>query len=250
MAAVGETEMRSFWNARAREDAFYFVDTRQQYRAPDQERFWQAAPLLDYVLDGLGAEVTDADTVLEIGCGVGRMTRVLAARAKDVIALDVSDEMLRLARDLNPGVRNVRWVLGDGVTLTGVTGGSVDVCVSMVVFQHLPDPAIALGYVREVGRVLRPGGWAALQVSNDPGAHRPRGGAMAWCRALVGLAPRGQRHPAWLGSAVGLSALTEAAHQGGLEIERIWGEGTQYCQLLMRRLSSARTPPVSGGSTS
>lgn len=227
--------MRSFWNARAREDAFYFVDTRQQYKAPDHQRFWDAEPLLDYVLESLGVQLTGADAVLEIGCGVGRMTRVLAARARAVIALDVSDEMLRLARDLNPGLQNVRWLLGDGLALAGVADGSVDACISLVVFQHLPDPAIALGYVREVGRVLRPGGWAALQVSNDPGAHRPRRGAVARCRALLRLAPRGQRHPAWLGSAVELAALAAAAQQGSLEIERIWGEGTQYCQVLMRR---------------
>ena len=46
--------MRAFWNERARENAFYFVDTRQDYRAPDPERFFDSAELLDYLLDGLG----------------------------------------------------------------------------------------------------------------------------------------------------------------------------------------------------
>ena len=32
--------MQRFWDARAREDAFYFVDNTLNYRAPDLERFW------------------------------------------------------------------------------------------------------------------------------------------------------------------------------------------------------------------
>ena len=43
MAAVREGEMRRFWNARAREDAFYFVDTRQPYRGPDHDGFWESS---------------------------------------------------------------------------------------------------------------------------------------------------------------------------------------------------------------
>ena len=235
MAAVREAEMRRFWNARAREDAFYFVDTRQRYRAPDSDRFWDSGELVDYLLDGLDVRLRPTDTVLEIGCGIGRITRALAARAGRVIALDVSDEMLSRARELNPQLADVEWVLGDGVTLSSIADESVDACVSVVVLQHVPDPEITLGYVREVGRVLRPGGWAALQVSNDPTIHRPRDGLRDRCMAVIGRAPRGRRHPAWLGSHVELPAARDAAAQGGTEVERVWGEGSQYCQLLLRK---------------
>lgn len=236
MSAAGRgEEMKRFWNARAREDAFYFVDTRQTYRAPDRHRFWASADLVDYVLDGLEVRLRSTDTVLEIGCGLGRITRGLAARAGEVIALDVSDEMLARARELNPQLERVRWVLGDGVSLHPIPGESVDACVSIVVLQHVPDPAITLGYVREVGRVLRVDGWAALQVSNDPAVHRPRDGLVLRSRALVGLAPKGQRHPAWLGSHVELPALRAAALEASLELEKVWGEGSQYCQVLFRK---------------
>src|SRR5580704_8746433 len=129
MAAVREAEMRRFWNARAREDAFYFVDTRQRYRATDPQRFWDSGELVDYLLDGLGVRLRPTDTVLEIGCGIGRITRPLAARAARVIALDVSDEMLSRARELNPELAGVEWVLGDGVTLSSIPDESVDACV-------------------------------------------------------------------------------------------------------------------------
>lgn len=233
-------EMKRFWNARAREDAFYFVDTRQAYRSPDRDRFWASADLVDHVLDGLEVRLRSTDTVLEIGCGLGRITRGLAARAGEVIALDVSDEMLARARELNPQLRRVRWILGDGVSLAPIRDESVDACVSIVVLQHVPDPAITLGYVREVGRVLRADGWAALQVSNDPSIHRPRGGRVLRCKALVGLAPRGQRHAAWLGSHVELPALRTAAQEASMELEKVWGEGSQYCQVLLRKQSGSK----------
>ena len=38
-------EMRRFWNDRAREDAFYFVDSRQPYRSPEPGGFWDADAL-------------------------------------------------------------------------------------------------------------------------------------------------------------------------------------------------------------
>jgi SAM-dependent methyltransferase len=231
---MGPEEMRRFWNARAREDAFYFVDTRQPYKAPEPESFWHAEELVDYFLGGLQAVIATTDVVLEIGCGLGRITRVLSARAARVVALDVSDEMLRRAEDLNPQLANVDWLLGDGVSLAPLADASVDACVSIVVLQHVPR-SVTLGYVRELGRVLAPGGWAALQISDNPAIHLPRAGVGARVRALAGRAPRGQRHPAWLGSAVGLPQLARVAGESSLDVQRVWGEGDQYCQVLLRR---------------
>jgi SAM-dependent methyltransferase len=236
MDAMREAQMRRFWNARAREDAVYFVDTRHAYRDPGPRRFEDAEELLDFFLSGLGVGIRADDVVLEIGCGVGRITRVLADRAGEVIALDVSDEMLARAREqLGPDSERVQWVLGDGSSLRPISNGSVDVSISIVVFQHFPSPDVAFGYVRELGRVLRSGGWAALQISNDPAVHRPRGRLRGALRAIAGRGPRGQRHPAWLGSHIELPALRDRAAEAGLELEKVWGEGTQYCQVLLRR---------------
>ncbi len=235
--------MERFWDARAREDAFYFVDNRQPYRDVDREAFWaRGEEELDLLLGALGLTVAGEDVVVEVGCGVGRLTRALAARAQKVWALDVSEEMLDRARRLHRDLRDVLWIHGDGVTLARVPSAVADACVSHVVFQHIPDPEVTLGYVREMGRVLRPGGWAAFQVSNDPAVHQPRprprpGGALAVARALVRRRPRGQSNPAWLGSAVDLDDLRSAAQEGGMAVERVVGAGTQFCAVLARRRS-------------
>lgn len=239
---MDQRTMQEFWDERADEEAFYFVDNRLHYGDPDLEAFWAGGREdLDRFLERLGVSIRPTDDVVEIGCGVGRITRVLAARSASVRALDVSGRMLALAREHNSLLENVAWIQGDGSSLTGVGNESADVCFSHVVFQHIPDPEITLGYVREMGRVLRPGGWAAFQVSNEPAIHGRRPLAER-LRSLPGRAlgrrPRGQSHAAWLGSAVELEAVAAAAADGGSSVECVIGSGTQWCLVLLRKVGT------------
>ncbi len=230
-------QMKRFWDARAHEDAFYFIDNRLDYADPDAARFWEGGKSdLETVLGKLGVELRPVDRVVEIGCGVGRITRELAARTQHVDAVDVSERMLELGGQYNEHVQNVEWILGDGETLRGVDDESADLCFSHVVFQHIPDPEVTLRYVREMGRVLAPGGRSAFQVSNAPQVHRKP----AWptrlsrgARGLLRRGPRGQLHPAWRGSSVDLTAVRNVADQVGLEMRRVVGEGTQFCFVLL-----------------
>jgi SAM-dependent methyltransferase len=233
--------MQQFWDRRADENALFFVDNRVDYGNPDQQGFWEGGETdLESLLGILDVEVRPTEVVLEVGCGVGRLTRALASRSKLVRAIDVSPRMLELAREHNPDLENVEWLHGDGRSLRPIGSQSVDACVSHVVFQHIPDPAITLAYVREMGRVLKPGGWAAFQVSNDPAVHRRRlspGHLLTTLRSLAGGAPRGQGHPDWRGSYTDLGRLHVAAREGGMEMERVVGSGTQFCGVRLRRVA-------------
>lgn len=232
--------MAAFWDARAREDAAFFVDDRRAYGDAELETLWaDGERTLDALLDRLGVTLGRDHHVVEIGCGIGRLTRALAPRVARVTALDVSGEMLARARAHHPQLGNVDWVRGDGRGLAPVADASADAVLSHVVFQHLPDPALTLGYVAETGRVLRAGGWAGFQLSTDPGVHARRESAPAALRrralARLGRAPRGVDHPAWLGSAVEPEALRAAAVQAGLAVERLSGAGTQFTLVRLRR---------------
>jgi SAM-dependent methyltransferase len=108
-------EMATFWDERAREDALFYVDDRG-LRGED---FWQGGQdAIDIFESELDFSVA-GDALVEVGCGVGRLTRVLAGRAQRVVAIDVSPEMLALAQKHNPLLDTVEWVLGDGLHLTG-----------------------------------------------------------------------------------------------------------------------------------
>ena len=237
--------MARFWDERARENAEYFVDNRLDYRRgdygpDDPEDFWTKGRRdFDVLLDTVGAPaIGPDDVVLDVGCGVGRLTRVAAERARRVHALDVSAEMVERARANLSDLDNIELHVGDGTSLRPLEDDSVDVVVSLVVFQHLPDPEVTYGYVREIGRVLRPGGWAAFQVSDDPAIHameHPRPSALRRAVArLRGGLPGGQEDPAWRGSAIELDRLRDAAASTGARLERIEGAGTQYCLVLLR----------------
>jgi SAM-dependent methyltransferase len=221
--------MERFWDERAKEDAYYFVDNRLDYGAPDVERFWDGGEeALGLLLEIAGASIEPGHTVLDVGCGLGRLTRAAASRAERVLALDVSEEMLSQARELNAQLTGVEWIHGDGHTLEPIPDGTVDCCISLVVFQHIPDPAITLGYMREIGRVLGPGGFAAFQLSTDVGFHRPNQPWRSRLRSLTGRGPRGQSHPAWVGSAVPVGDLRAVCEEAGLHLERVEDPGTQY----------------------
>lgn len=231
-----------FWDERAREDAYFFVDNRRAYRDPELDSFWtEGRQDLDRILEMFDVEIRATDTMVDIGCGVGRLTRPLAARAERVYAIDISAEMLARAREHHAHMTNVEWLQGDGSSLRPIPDSSADACVSHVVFQHIPDPRVTLGYVTEMGRVLKPGGWAAFQISNSPVAHGAQRGPRAHLdrlRALIRPAPGGQRDPAWLGSAIDLGELRDAGRRSGLEVERIFGQGTLFCMVFCRRVSA------------
>jgi SAM-dependent methyltransferase len=232
------TRARRFWDERADEDAFYFIDNRLEYGRPDIERFWRSGEIdLERFLVALLAQIDQPDDVVEIGCGIGRMTRVLSRDAASVRALDISARMLQRAQHHNGELANVEWIHGDGSTLAGIDDESADVVVSHVVFQHIADPAVTLGYVREIGRVLRPGGWAGFQISNDPSVHRSNRRFGDSARTLFRRAPRGQGHPDWLGSCVDLDDLRAVSEQAGMDVERVVGAGTQLCLVRTRKRS-------------
>jgi ubiquinone/menaquinone biosynthesis C-methylase UbiE len=230
--------MGRFWDERAKENALYFVDSRLDYNATDAERFWaDGLETLDKVLELGGASIQQGDTVVDIGCGVGRLTRAAAQRgAGRVLGVDVSAEMLKQARELNAHLENVEFHHGDGQHLTGVPDDIADAIVSHVVFQHIPDPKITLGYVTEMGRVLKPGGWAVFQISNDPSIHRAKKTGLAGVvRRALGREPKGQANAAWLGSAVDLDELRVTAEAAGMDVEDVEGAGTQFCFVRLRR---------------
>ena len=120
-----------------------------------QIRDIQPAPFLRFVEDLLppGARVAD------IGCGPGRGTMFLSARGYQVIALDISETSIGLARKRAPLAAFV-----NGSNLALPFGNAIfDAVVSDGVIHHTPD---ARKSFRENARILKPGGKLYLGVYN------------------------------------------------------------------------------------
>jgi SAM-dependent methyltransferase len=108
--------------------------------------------------------------VVQIGCGAGRVEKHLAGMVARVSGVDVSEEMLRLARARLGGCPNASLVKSNGWT-AGLPDASADTVFSLLVFIHLHDPLMKDALVREAGRILRPRGRFVLTLQgDDPGA--------------------------------------------------------------------------------
>jgi SAM-dependent methyltransferase len=106
-----------------------------------------------------------ATRALDLGCGAGRHTTLLADIATDVVAVDASAAMLDLARKNNPGVA-ITFQRRDGIDLNPDTDGLFDVLLSVHTLHHLGPVEHVLPLVKSL---IAPGGTAILVDIINPG---------------------------------------------------------------------------------
>ena len=81
--------------------------------------------------------------VLEIACGTGNWTEVLAKRARSVLAIDSSPDILDIARKKLKHLKNVTFQEADAYTLEGITG-PFEVAFASDWWSHMPISTIRL----------------------------------------------------------------------------------------------------------
>ena len=77
------------------------------------------------------------DSALEIGCGTGEFSRVLARRARRVTALDLSPEMVRVARERSTAYPNINFIVTDA-TAWDISPNTHDCVATIATLHHLP----------------------------------------------------------------------------------------------------------------
>lgn len=119
------------------------------------------------------------DAVLEVGCGSGLFTPLLAARCAHLTALDVETRYVALTARRTAGLANVTVQRGDLAALP-VPDASVDAVVLVSVLTEVPRPVDAL---RECARVLRPGGRIVVGEELFAPEYARAGTVDAWAHA-------------------------------------------------------------------
>lgn len=121
---------------------------------------------------------------VDLGCGSGRFTTLLADRYSDVLAVDISERGLSLARVLrrHPHIRYEHRSLLD---VTPEQDGQFDLVLSVNALHHVGDPDAALA---QVAGLVAPGGRAVLVDIVATSRHYPR----RWWHAKEGLADAGR----------------------------------------------------------
>lgn len=210
--------MRAYWDAAARRNAMFYVDTSLDFDRPDPERFAETGRRIAAIaLDQSPVAPPDRTLAVEIGSGLGRICSALAESFDAVVGTDISAEMVARAGELVTAP-NVEFRHTDGLSLPGIPDGSVDFVVTFTVFQHAPSVSVIRANLAEIARVLRPGGLLAMQWNATPGPLRWR-----LHRLRMGLAERvgradrhGRDAPQFLGSRVPLARMDRMLAGNGL----------------------------------
>ena len=236
--------MRRDWDERARRDAFlYIASWRKDW---DEASFFESGEqdylrLVHPILQKLQFEPA-GKSMVELGCGAGRMTRGFAERFQSVCAVDISAEMQSRAKGYLQSFLNIRWVLSNGEALSEIENASVDLVFSYLVLQHMPTKAVVYSSIREMMRILRPGGVFLFQFN---GSDRP---TMNWkgrtiSGILDGIASIGLHHASrriasivgidpemvgktWRGAALSASEIANAVRSERGSPEGFLGAGT------------------------
>ncbi len=134
----------------------------------DNKGFWQRyarwyGPLMNVTGKGfyrnLCEDITEnfsgTEKVLELACGSGQLSFMLAEKSGSLVATDFSENMVAAARKKDDGgIPGLSFDVKDA-TATGYPSGSFDVVVIANALHIMPDPDAALAEIR---RVLKPGG--------------------------------------------------------------------------------------------
>ncbi len=101
---------------------------------------------------------------LELGCGVGRITRALSPFFARSVGVDISSAMIDRAREMNADRPSCEWVVNHAPDLGAFGDREFDLVVSFIVLQHVPDRAVISSYLRDMARILAPGGAMVVQM--------------------------------------------------------------------------------------
>ncbi|KAH7353730.1 methyltransferase [Plectosphaerella cucumerina] len=110
--------------------------------------------------------IKPTDKILDVGCGPGSITAGFAPLVSQgsVLGIDLSQEVIDSARDaLSDGVGNVKFEVADLLEGLPFPDGSFDVVFSSQLFPHLSSTEMKLTALKEMKRVLKPGGFLATQ---------------------------------------------------------------------------------------
>jgi len=167
------------WEEWAARDPYFAVLTADQFRTPNLSQdaldsfFASGASYVDFLLSIIRSRFESSfapASVLEFGCGVGRLAIPFARTGAEVVGVDISAAMLAEARRNADrfGIANLRFVDADEFAPSSFP--PFDLVNSYITFQHVPRHEGEVFYERLLASV-RPGGFVAIHfLHTAPGA--------------------------------------------------------------------------------
>jgi 2-polyprenyl-3-methyl-5-hydroxy-6-metoxy-1,4-benzoquinol methylase len=133
----------------------------------DSARRVASGDSLTYHYEFAGQYLTPTDRVLDIACGDGFGVRELAPNVAGIVGADLDEPSIVRARELQ-AADNEKYLVADATALP-FGAGAFDAVLSMETFEHVPQRP----FLRELGRVVKPGGVLVLSTPQNRLGHIP-----------------------------------------------------------------------------
>lgn len=162
-------KLQRTWEGFAQADPFWAICSDPQKRNRQwirEELFASGRNEIRVVLDHLakiGVKLDHNAPALDFGCGVGRLTQAMASHFPECWGVDISPTMIQLAKDYAKDIPRCRFLLNESERLESFQDSYYGFVYTSIVLQHIAEP-YALGYIRELMRVLRPAGVVVFQI--------------------------------------------------------------------------------------
>lgn len=138
------------------------VKKEKQFGKWDHEEFFTSGQTeIDAVMAFCGFRAGNNGRALDFGCGVGRLSRALHSYFGEVYGVDISQEMVRLAKEFTP---SCSFFVNQTDNLKLFADDYFDFIYSNIVLQHQPTGEIAKSYIRDFVRVAKPGALTVFQM--------------------------------------------------------------------------------------
>lgn len=162
-------ESIQFWERIAQEDPYTYILT--SIKCSDPQEFWRSGErtVLQELLPLIRECGIRMRVGLELGCGVGRLVVPLSSYFRQMVGVDIAENMLKRARACarGKGIRNVEFVAVSApeelLYKAGMYVSKVDFLYSLLVFQHIFDYSAIEGYLRIIRWLLAEDGVAYVQ---------------------------------------------------------------------------------------
>ena len=154
-------KMKQDWNRRAQHHARYWIAT-EDYRT--EEVFARSGEATAQTILKRTENLSSPSwTVLDIGCGIGRVLKPLAPYFQKLVGVDVSSEMIDQSKLWLADHPHITTYATSGIDLQEFPNDYFDLVYSYVAFQHMPRPVFE-NYLTEINRVLKPERYFLFQL--------------------------------------------------------------------------------------
>ena len=242
--------IRDGWDQAATEDAINYILGSKCKRNLDLETFFD--------LKARQAEECTADffqemrftpaekRMLDIGCGIGAMTRYFSEAFAEAHGLDISAAMVKKAHSLNKEKPNLYFATNNGFDLSTYKDGFFDFCFSFATFQYFPNRVVVENFFKEIARVLKSEGLFRIQLDGRDWVssripvpiYRPLHNVLRnnyFFRFYGRLITDRVTVRAYRGMAISWKTVSEILRQLPFQVSRITDKGTSHMWVSGRR---------------